>query len=104
MSGGAGYFVHVAERVEVYSHAIDVLSEERRQQILNACLLDLARNADHFLKRYPLQHESYSFQYEYAFVEGDRVYSFRFIADGSHMATGIVQVIYVDHETLSRSS
>jgi hypothetical protein len=54
MSGEAGYFVHVAESVEAYIRGIDALSEERRQQILNACLQDLARDADHFLQRYPL--------------------------------------------------
>jgi hypothetical protein len=38
--------------------------------------------------------------YEFALVEGGLIYSFRFIADGSHMAAGVVQVIYVDHETM----
>lgn len=103
MSGGTGYFVHVAESVEAYVLGIHALSEERRQETLNACLQDLAQDADHFLQRYPLEHESYTFQYEYAFIAGDLVYSFRFIADGSHMAMGIVQVIYVDHESMSLS-
>jgi hypothetical protein len=49
MSGGAGYFVHVAESVEAYIRGIDTLSEERRQQTLHACLQDLAQGADHFL-------------------------------------------------------
>ncbi len=104
MSGGIGYFIHFAESVEAYVLGIEALAEERRQEVLNACLQDLARDADHFLQRYPLEHESYTFQYEYAFIDGDLVYSFRFIADGSHMEMGIVQVIYVDHETMSRSS
>ena len=100
MSGGPGYFVHVAASVEAYVRGIEALSEERRRQILNACLQDLARGADHFLQRYPLEHESYTFEYEYALIDGDLVYSFRFVADASHMAMGIIQVIYVDHETM----
>ena len=104
MSGEAGYLVQVAESVEAHIRGIDALSEERRQEILNACLQDLSQGADHFLQRYPLEHESYTFQYEYAFIDGDLVYSFRFVADGSHMEMGIVQVIYVDHETMPHSS
>ena len=104
MSGGTGYFVHVADSVEVYIHGIDALSEERQQQILNACLQDLARDAEHFQERYPLEHESYTFQYEYALMDGDLIYSFRFVADGSKMEMGIVQVVYVDHETMAFSS
>ena len=65
---------------------------------LQAHIHDLAERADHFLQRYPLQHESYTFQYEYALI-GGLIYSFRFIADGSGMPYGVVQVIYVDHET-----
>src|SRR3954451_6315262 len=100
MSGAAGYFVHVAESVEAYIHGIEALPEPRRQQILNACLRDLSRDADHFLQRYPLEHESYTFQYEYVLIDGNLIYSFRFVADGSHMAMGIVQVIYVDHDAM----
>src|ERR1700730_11504337 len=52
----------------------------------------------------PTRSSTNTLQYEYALIDGDLVYSFRFIADGSHMAMGIVQVIYVDHETISFSS
>jgi hypothetical protein len=99
MSGPPGYFVHVAESVEAYVRGIETLSEEKRQQVLDECLQDLSQRADHFLQRYPLEHESYTFQYEYAFIEGGLIYSFRFIADGSQMAVGVVQVIYVDYDT-----
>jgi hypothetical protein len=100
MSGGAGYYVHLAESVEAYVRGIDALSEQRRRQILDECLNDLSRQAGHFLSRYPVEHESYSFEYQYAFVEGGLIYSFRFIADGSQMAVGVVQVIYVDYDTM----
>ncbi len=100
MSGGTGYFVQVAESVEAYIRSLDVLPEERRQQILDACLEDLARNADHFLEHYALGHESYRFEYEYGLIDGGLIYSFRFVADGSQMAVGVVQVIYVDYETM----
>jgi hypothetical protein len=99
MSGD--YFVHVAESVEAYIRAIDALPAQRRQQVLDWCLDDLGREADHFLRRYPLEHESYSFEYQYAFIEGGLIYSFRFIADGSQMVVGVVQVIYVDYETMA---
>src|SRR5436190_7924837 len=104
MSGGTGYFVHVAESVEAYIAGIDALPAARRQELLTACVQDLSRDADQFLHRYPLEHESYTFQYEYAIIDGDLVYSFRLIASGSHMEMGIVQIIYVDHETMSFSS
>jgi hypothetical protein len=49
--------------------------------------------------------ESYRrFKLDLAELLGDLVYSFRFIADGSHMAMGIIQVIYADHQTMSLSS
>jgi hypothetical protein len=85
----AGYFVHVAEGVEAYIRGIDALSEARRQEVLNACLQDLAQVSDDFMQRYPLEHESFTFQYKYAMIDGDLIYSFRFVADGSHMAMGI---------------
>lgn len=100
MSSGSGYYVHVAESVEAYIRGIETLSEARRQLVLDECLADLSRQADHFLLRYPLEHESYSFEYQYAFVDGSLIYSFRFIADGSQMAAGVVQVIFVDYETM----
>jgi hypothetical protein len=53
MSGGTGYFVHVAESVEAYIRGMDALPEPRRQQVLEACLQDLAGDADHFLHHYP---------------------------------------------------
>lgn len=68
--------------------------------MVEGCIVDLATRADHFLERYPLEHESYLFEYEYALSEGDLVYSFRFVVDGSRMAVGVVQVVYVDYETL----
>jgi hypothetical protein len=100
MSGGSGYFVHVAESVEAYVRAIENLPEVKRQQVLDECLRDLSRQAEHFLHRYPLEHESYAFEYQYAFIDGDLIYLFRFIADGSQMAVGVIQVIYVDYETM----
>jgi hypothetical protein len=37
-----------------------------------------------------VEHESYTFQYEYALIDGGLIYSFRFIADGSGMPYGVV--------------
>jgi hypothetical protein len=94
------YDVQTAASVGAYLRALEGFSEEGRKLVIDGYLADLAERADHFLQRYPLEHESYKFQYEYALIDGDLIYSFRFIADGSHMAMGVVQVIYVDHETM----
>jgi hypothetical protein len=93
------YHVQTAESVEAYLHGLEGFSEDGKRQVIEGYLHDLAERADHFLERYPLGHESYLFEYEYALIDGPLIYSFRFIADGSHMPVGVVQVIYVDHET-----
>jgi hypothetical protein len=98
------YHVLIAYSVEEYIRGIESLSDEAKRNVVEGCLEDLATRADHFLERYPLQHESYLFEYEFALIEGDLVYSFRFIVDGSRMEMGVVQVVYVDHETLSEPS
>lgn len=94
------YIIQTAESVEKYIHGIEGLSEEAKVQIVEGYLRDLGENADHFLERYPLAHESYSFSYEYALIDGGLIYSFRFIAEGSHREAGIVQIIYVNHKTM----
>jgi hypothetical protein len=101
MSGGSGYFVHVPHDVEAYIRAIDTLPAVMQQQVLDACVQDLEQRADHFLQLYPLAHESYTFEYEYALMDGGLIHSFRFIAAGSNRAVGVVQVVYVEHETIS---
>jgi hypothetical protein len=94
------YFVMTADSVEAYIQGIPGLSERAKENLINGYVADLASDADRFLKRSPLAHESYLFEYEYALIDGGLIYSFRFIADGSNMAMGVVQVVYVDHETM----
>jgi hypothetical protein len=96
------YFVRIAEDVESYVYSVEALPEKARQEVLDACARDLADRADHFLRQHPLAHESYRFEYEYAFIfqEAGAVYSFRFIADGANIPSGVVAVIYVDHDTI----
>lgn len=94
------YFVHIAADVEDYVHGIEGLPAGRRQQVIEDCSRDLADNADHFLPRYPIAHGSYLFAYEYVLADGGLIYSFRFVADGSGMSAGVVQVVYVDYETM----
>jgi hypothetical protein len=94
------YFVHIAATVETYVLGIEQLPDVRRQEILQACLLDLAQNADHFLEQYPVAHEALWFSYEYVFVQNGLIYTFRFVMDGREMSVGVVQVVYVDHETM----
>jgi hypothetical protein len=94
------YNVQTAESVEAYITAIEGLSDPGKRELVKGYLADLASRADHFLEHYPLEHESYKFVYEYALIDGGLIYSFRFIADGSHLAMGVVQVVYVDYETM----
>ena len=98
------YHVLTADGVEEYIRGIEGLSDEAKRNVVDGYLADLATCADHFLERYPLAHEFYLFEYEFALIESDLVYSFRFIVDGSRMEMGVVQVVYVDHETLSEPS
>lgn len=92
--------VMFAASVEEYLAAIEGLSDEGKRTVIQGCETDLATRPEHFQERYPLGHESYRFEYEFALVEGSRGYSFRFIVDGSQMAVGVIQVIYVDYETI----
>jgi hypothetical protein len=89
-----------SESVEGYINGIEGLSERAKAELISGYLADLAERADHFLQRSSLRHESYLFEYEYALIDGGLIYSFRFIADGSHLAMGVVQVVYVDYETI----
>lgn len=93
------YIVNTASDVEAYLHNLDGLSQQGKASVIEGYLQDLAERADHFLRRYPLAHESYTFQYEFSLLDGDSLFSFRFIVDGKDMSFGIVHVLYVDHET-----
>jgi hypothetical protein len=95
------YFIQTADSVESYIRDLQGLSEKGKKLVIDGYLSDLAERADQFLQRYPLTHESYLFQYEHALIDNDIIYSFRFIANGSHMPMGVVQVIYVDHDTMA---
>jgi hypothetical protein len=99
MTGGAGYFVHVAESVEAYVGNVDTLPDDKRQQVLVESFQELSERANHFLERYPLEHESYTFQYDYVLLHDGVFYQFRFVVDGSSMEMGVIKVIYVDCET-----
>lgn len=99
MSGAARYFVHVAESVEAYVRNVDTLPEDKRQLVMVESFQELSERANHFLERYPLEHESYTFQYDYVLLHDRLFYQFRFIVDGSSMEMGVIKVIYVDCET-----
>jgi hypothetical protein len=92
------YIVNTFDEVEAYLHALPGISENGRRRVVEAYLRDLAEHADDYLQQAPLDHESYTFQYEYVLIDGGSCYHFRFIADGSGMPFGVVQVIYVDCE------
>ena len=97
------FHVLIADSVEEYIRSIEGLSAEAKRNVVEGCIVDLATRADQFLERYPLQHESYHFEYDFALLEGDLLYSFRFIVDGSRMEMGVVEVVYVDHEWMSEA-
>jgi hypothetical protein len=92
------YIVNTFDEVEEYLHTHADIPSGVRQRVIEGYLRDLAEHADDFLKRSPLAHESYTFEYDYLLFDAGFCYSFRFIADGSSMPFGIVQVIYVDFE------
>jgi hypothetical protein len=94
------YLIQTAQTVEDYIRAIDGLSDSSKKAVIDGYLSDLAELADQFLAQFPVERESYLFEYDYAIIDGGLLYSFRFIVDGSHMSMGIVQVIYVDYESL----
>lgn len=92
------YFVHTVEDVVAYLRDFPGISEAARQALVNGYLTDLSERAEHFLERDPLEHESLRFWYEFSFIDGQRCYTFRFVADGSELASGVVLVLYVEHE------
>jgi len=90
------YILQTVDNVEAYLRNLAGISEAGRQNVVEAYLRDLAEHADDFLRRAPLAHESYLFQYEYALIDSGCLFDFRFIVDGSSMPYGVVQVLYVD--------
>ena len=94
------YLIQTTQSVEDYIDAIAALSESGKQALIAGYVNDLAEHADQFLARYALEHESFLFEYDYALVDGGIIYSFRFIVDGTNMPVGVLQVIYVDYETI----
>jgi hypothetical protein len=90
------YLVHTVEDVEAYLRDLPGLSDSGKQNVVDTYLTDLASHADEFLRKAPLAHESYLFQYECALIDSGSLFAFRFVVDGTAMPYGVVQVIYVD--------
>jgi hypothetical protein len=47
----------------------------------------------------PLGHESLHFRYDYVLLQGGALHELNFIIDGTHMAMGVVRVIYVEYSS-----
>jgi hypothetical protein len=93
------YFVETAPAVLDYIAAVDGLSDDGRAAVVDGYIDELGRDADRFLTLYPLGPESLHFRYDYPHPDGGVLYSFDFVVDGTHMAAGVVRVVYVEHTT-----
>jgi hypothetical protein len=92
------YHVHTDPGVAAYIADFEGISDEAKENLVDGYTNDLSLNADGYLASDPIAHESLSFWYEYAFLEGGFAHTFSFIVDGSRMSYGIVWVRYVEHE------
>ena len=93
------YYVETAPAVLAYLEAVEGLSALGRATIVDGYLDELGKDADRFLALYPLGPESLHFRYDYPYAEGDVLYHFDFVVDGTPMEMGVVRVVYVEHVT-----
>lgn len=93
------YDVETVERVARDLAAIVGLSDAGKEYLVNSYVAELSQRADHYHQRYPFAHESYLFYYDDAFCDSGLIWEFRFLVDGSHLAMGVVRVVYFDYET-----
>ena len=93
------YFVTTAPRVRAYLDAIDELSDAGREAVVGGYTEELGRRADDFLGAHALGPESLHLRYDYVHPDGQTLFEFDFIVNGTEMASGVVQVEYVEHRT-----
>jgi hypothetical protein len=97
---GAGRFVRIAENVDRCIQGIDSLPADLRKTVIEECVKDLSQRADHFAAKHPLGHEPHFFVYEFALLHDGVLHSFDFCASSEHFEMGVVDVVYVSHESI----
>jgi hypothetical protein len=95
-----GYYIEFVESVLEYLQGIDGLTDEQRAEILEAVTDELSRDADRFHSLYPLSHESLCFRYNYPHPTEKMIYDFDFIVSASHRAMSVMQVVYIECDTI----
>ncbi len=56
-------------------------------------------DADKFLDKYPLGHESLSFRYDYFHTTYETLFNFDFVVDASAREMGVITVVFVECTT-----
>src|SRR5438045_979440 len=92
------YYVAISPRVEDYINSIEELSDAGRADLIDGIIDELGRGADEFLRKHQLGPESLHFRYDYVQPDGRTLFIFEFVVDGTHMASGVVTVVYADCE------
>jgi hypothetical protein len=100
------YFVEVPPAVRDYLLDPDRFPPAVGQAVLDGAIAELADNADYFLRKRPVAHESYIFGYDYAVLDETTgvLYQLDFKCDGAAMPQGVVRIVYVDLDTAAGGS
>ena len=93
----SGYAVEFEQPVISYMRAVDRMTEVALDAITDGMRDELSRDADKFLRLFPVARESYTFRYDFAHQDGPAAcqFNFEFACDGSAMPYGVVRVILV---------
>jgi hypothetical protein len=93
------YYVRFERGIEDFLRTIEGLSTAARAAVIDGVIEELGRDADKFLALNPLGPESLHFRYDYVQPDGDTLFVFDFIVDGTEMAVGVVTVVFAECET-----
>jgi hypothetical protein len=91
----------VAYHVEIRPAVVDyiatvALSATDQKAVLQGVIAELSQDADYFLARYPLAHESLHFRYDYIHPTYETLFTFEFIVDASAHEMGVICVTFVE--------
>jgi hypothetical protein len=93
------YDVELGTALRAYIAAVPGLTDADRAAVIDGVIEELSRNADYFLARYPLAHESLHFRYDYPHPTTHTLFNFDFVVDASARGAGVVRVVYVECTT-----
>ena len=91
-----GYAVEFLETIREYLANVAGLTDDDRASIIDGVIEELSRDADEFLAKYPLGHESLHFHYDYVHPTYQTLFAFDFIVDASYREMGVMRVVYVE--------